>query len=334
MQKGLFLSVIVMTFAACSTYTFIDFEVLTPSDITIPNDIKTLAFVYRNTWTKTDTAKFNKQNSDNKKLKIYSNLIDICYEGFADIVVPAEKFDSVFYHKMEQEIIENRENITTLTWDTVNAICSRYGADILVVVERGKFTLEEKYRKNFEQHDIYNCINWDFLIKTYDPMHSTIIDTMIYKDSLSFNTLAVPYNNSDNITYELQRISYIIGQSYAKRTSPYWREVKRKLFISGNNILSAGYYYLQQDKLKVAIAVWQKLIEEGKPRIAAQACINISCAFEMMGDIENAKKYASLSLFHYKKNKHVKDEIKYAKNVTQQLQSRIIEEKNLNEQIN
>lgn len=333
MRKGLFYIAIVLLFSACGTYNMVNFEVLAPSEITIPKDVKTLAFVYRNTWTKADTADFNKKKLGDEEVNAYANLIDICYEGFADVIVPSERFDTLFYHKMEQEIIDDRDNIKKMNWDTINSICSRYGADILVVLESSKFSLEKEYRGNFEQQEIENRINWDFRISTYDPMYSVIVDTKNYQDSLTFNTLAIPNDLSDNVTYELERISYVIGQLYARRTSPHWKGVKRRLYVSGNKVFNAGHYYFQQDKLMTAIKVWQKLIDNGKPHLAARACLNVACVYEMMGDITNAKKYASLSLFHYRECKRVDEEIKYANKIIKELQNRIIEEKILDEQI-
>lgn len=333
MQKGLFYIAIVLLFSACGTYNMVNFEVLVPSEITIPKDVKTLAFVYRNTWTKADTADFNKKKLGDEEINAYANLIDICYEGFADVIVPSERFDTLVYHKMEQEIIEDRNSLKMLSWDTVNNICSKYGADILVVLESSRFYAEKDYRGNFGEQEIHNKIDWDFRISTYDPMYSKILDSKNYKDSLKFTTLAVPNDFSDNVKYELERVSYVIGQLYAKRTSPHWSGVKRRLYVSGNKVFSAGHYYFQEDKLKTAITVWQKLVDTGKSHLAARACLNVACAYEMMGDIKNAKKYASLSLFHYKECKRVDEEIKYANKIIKELQNRIIAEKILDEQI-
>lgn len=318
---------------ACAVFNTIDFEVLAPSEITIPTDVKTIAFVYRNTRSHADTAYSNKNKTGKYEDEMFKNLIDICYEGFTDVVLPTEKFDSVYFYTMEREIINDRSNIPPLSWDTVNSICSRLGADVLVVLENSSFVVSKEYQGSFDNPDIRNNIAWDFKITTYDPFYPKVIDHKTYKDSFTFSNL-VNYNEfSDPVDYELKRLSYSIGELYGMRINPYWRNISRHIYGSGNKTLTAGYYYFNEKKFKTAILVWKKLINNEKPKLAAKACINISSANEMLGNLEEAKKYASLSLFYYNKYKASDAELKYVRNLIRELQKRLIEVKILEKQI-
>lgn len=333
MRRLLISIAILLLLNACAVFNTINFEVLAPSEITIPTDVKTIAFVYRNTRTQADTAYSNKNNAGKSEEEMFNNLIDICYEGFTDVVVPTEKFDSVYFYTMEREIIKDRDNIPMLSWDTVNSICSRLGADVLVVLENSKFVVSREYMGTFDNPDIRNNIAWHFKITTYDPFYPKILDNKTYKDSIDFSFIVGSTEFSDPVGYELERLSYSIGELYGMRINPFWKNISRNIYSSGNKTLGAGYFYFNEKKFKTAILVWKKLIGDEKPQLAAKACINISSANEMLGNIEEAKKYASLSLFYYNKYKATKEELKYAKNLIRDLQRRLIELKILEKQL-
>lgn len=332
MRKLLISIFVLLLFNSCGVYNTIKFEVLSPSEITIPNDVKTVAFVHRNIWSKADTAYLNKNKIKEKEQKAYNELIKICYSGFSDVILPTERYDTVSFYQMKQEIIEDDENTPMLSWDTVNSICSRLGADILVVLENSKFKVSREYYGNFDTPEIHNSIAWNFIINTYDPLYSKILDHKIYRDSIDLSTLSAYDNYDENINYEIENLSYSIGELYAMRINPFWKEVTRKIYSTGNKTLSAGYFYFNNNKYKTAILVWKKLVDNKKAKLAARACINISTANEMIGNIEEAKKYASLSLFYYRKYNAPPEEVKYAKKLIKELQIRIIQQKILKEQ--
>lgn len=332
-MRRLFLSVIILLlFNACSVYNTINFEILSPSEITIPTDVKTIAFVYRNTWTQEDTAYLKKNKIEDKEVEEFTELIKVCYQGFSDIIIPTEKYDSVYFHIMKQEIIKDRKEIPLLNWDTVNSICSKLGADILFVLEKSKFIVSKEYLGDIQEPVIYNSIKWDFHIRCYDPLYSKILDSKVYNDSIDITNLMHADRFVDPMSFELERLSYSIGELYAMRINPHWKEISRKIYSTGNKKLSAGYFYYKSNKYKTAISVWKQLLTETKPKYAARACINISNANEMLGKIEEAKKYASLSLFYYNKFNVPKDEFEYVNRLIKKLQRRIIEQKILDEQ--
>lgn len=333
MRRLLISITILLLFNACAVFNTINFEVLAPSEITIPTDVKTIAFVYRNTRTQADTAYSNKNKTEKSEEEFFKNLIEICYEGFSDVIIPTEKFDSVSFYTMEREIIKDNDNIPMLSWDTVNSICSRLGADVLVVLENSKFIVSREVLGTYDNPGMRNNIAWDFKITTYDPFYPKILDNKTYKDSIDFSTIYVPTEYSDPVEYELKRLSYSIGELYGMRINPYWKNISRHIYSTGNNNLSAGYFYFNEEKYKTAILVWKDLIRDEKPKLAAKACINISSANEMLGNLEEAKKYASLSLFYYNKYKATKEELEYAKNLIRDLQRRLIEVKILEKQI-
>jgi len=324
--------ILALFFNSCAVYNTVSFEVLSPSEITVPTDVKTIAFVYRNTWTQADTSYLNKNKIENQEIEAFYELIKICYEGFSEVIVPTEKYDSVYFYMMDQEIIDDRQNIPLLNWDTVNNICSRLGADILVVLENGKFIISKEYLGDFENPDIHNNISWNFELRCYDPLYSKILDRKIYKDSVDLSNMISYGEFDDPVGFELERLSYSIGELYAMRINPYWKEVSRKIYNTGNKVLSAGMFYFNNEKYDTAISVWNKLIDNKNPKLAARACVNIASANEMLGNIEEAKKYASLSLFYYGKYKAPENEIKYSNNLIVELQRRIIENKILEEQ--
>lgn len=329
----LFLSILILLLCnSCALYNTINFEVLSPSELTIPSDVKTIAFVYRNTQTREDTTHLNKSKTNKQEKKAFEELVKICYTGFSDIIIPTERYDSVYFYKMKPEIIEDRTKTPLLSWDTINSICSKLGADVLVVLENSNFKVKKEIHGTFDQPDIRNNISWNFTFNTYDPLYSKLLDHKAYKDSVVMADYLTFEQFNNPLDFELERLSYSIGELYAMRINPYWRNISRRIYNTGNKILSAGYFYFNQTEHKTAISVWKKLVNDKNPRLASKACINIATAYEMMGIIEEAKKYAALSLFYYNKYKAKPQEIKYANTYIKDLQKRIIEQDILDKQ--
>ena len=292
-MRLLYICLLTILISSCSPYGHINFEAKKPAKIQIPKDTKSVCFVIRQTVPQKIHAIIdsNPKQKELYKYNLYMN--NICFEGFYDILNETNRFDRIMYYKTDVEVVTDSIELKPLNWIQVGQICNKTGSDILVVLEKSKFSIGA-----FDN----TIISWDYRFRCYDPYTFSIINDSSYANYKSYS------DNDDEYRYSIQEgkeiASYKLGEQYAKQITPEIVRIERLYYNKGNNLLRLGSYYLEQKQYNKALSVWKELIDNSKDKeIAYKACINISLAEEMRYNFKESIKYASLSLHYIDKQK-------------------------------
>jgi len=292
-MRLLYICLLTILISSCSPYGHINFEAKKPAKIQIPKDTKSVCFVIRQTVPQKIHAIIdsNPKQKELYKYNLYMN--NICFEGFYDILNETNRFDRIMYYKTDVEVVTDSIELKPLNWIQVGQICNITGSDILVVLEKSKFSIGA-----FDN----TIISWDYRFRCYDPYTFSIINDSSYANYKSYS------DNDDEYRYSIQEMkeiaSYKLGEQYAKQITPEIVRIERLYYNKGNNLLRLGSYYLEQKQYNKALSVWKELIDNSKDKeIAYKACINISLAEEMRYNFKESIKYASLSLHYIDKQK-------------------------------
>lgn len=303
---------------SCSPYGSIYINTQKPAKIYIPNDIKVVTFVIRNSITQIqdsfiNASKFNKEVYMNKQ-----SYYDISFEGFYDILNKTGRYERIMYYKEDAEILNDSIEQKPLNWISAGLICEKTGSDLLVVLEDPLLFLGISESGN-------NCFtSWVYKYRIYDPYNFKIIDEYLIKDSS-------PSDGNSSPDDEIQQRAYQLGQMMAERINPENILCERLYYNKGNSIIRLGAFYIEKGDYDTAISIWRKLLDSPvKAEWAFKACLNIAMAEELKGDFSSSLRYATMSMNYLKLMKYEDKDMNLVKERLEILKERIIEEDRLN----
>lgn len=312
--------------ASCTTLSIYSFQGLKAPGVIIPDDVKTMAFVDRNTSFKidsvsqlylmntnllTDTTDYNTVFSKN------------CYLGFTENLSEYLVVDSMPFIQLEKKEMKGNRDYKPMKWELVDSICESTGSDVLICLE--DIQLFNKYSV-IEDVIFYGItdVNYYAVWRIYDPLNQTYLDEQIVLDSLFTEVTSPSYNRL--IEQELPKrkelftdVSYQIGNQYSDLLAPKWIDISRKYFVSGDDRLAISKYYIDRGDWETPITLWTEISNEDDGKLAGRACYNLAVASEVKGDFVMANQWIRKSIFYYKQLKSLPSEFKFVKEYTLEL---------------
>jgi hypothetical protein len=261
-----------------------------------------------------------KQNTDSLPL--------FCLAALNEDIVNKEFFKNVSIHINSTNKNDDFFLIQPLLPDTVNALCKRYDADVVLSLDR--FKVNDKIA---ELH--YSDVNSYYmaLVARYETQWSvhypgnnkytsaTFRDT-IYWDKESANRREALASLPERKDALVDGALYV-GQNMIKRLIPYWEKNERYFFSNSNKKMKEGMDSVYAKKWDGAIHIWKSAIPSAGNSLKAKLANNIAIAYEIKGDIRNALDYAIQS-FSFIKSATLTDEktISFISNYVKQLSKR------------
>lgn len=320
-MRKLYVLLMMIAFSSCSPYGLIRLKTTQPANINISKEIKSVCFVIRHTVSKElyESSNFNIINFN----KINQPIYDLCFEGFYDELNKTNRFSKIMYYNTDLEVIPIGTEPQPINWVKVGKICSETGADIIIVLEKADLSAGLSDSLNM------NVVVWNYKFRCYDPYRFSILNDTVISDYETFSRIGegVDYFLDD----EKMIRSYNLGKMYANNIIPKKVIVDRLYYNKNNNLLHLGSYYIEQKQASNAILLWKKIIEkESRSKdMLYKICINISLAYEIDNNLQEALKYASLSL-HYITKKDKDNRKKLSIDLIKSLKERINYDKILN----
>jgi hypothetical protein len=229
-----------------------------------------------------------------------------------------------------------------LDWNTVNEICNKHQTDALLSVEffdtdfiltnnpvrvetsteTGKPGIKVEFRAT-----AVAVINMG--IRLYDAANRVILDEYQTTRRMNFDAQGSTMQAAVNLLLDkmeaTNRASYDAGFFYGQRITPTYYQVTRYFFDKPKKALGAGVRYSSVADWRGAIDAWMPVVNNGKRKHAGRAAYNIAVAYEVLGDLENAKEWAARS--------HTEFAEKEADEYYKMLSNRVREERLVSEQI-
>ncbi len=331
----------VIFFLLFSSSAWVNLTLIRPSELVLADYIKTIAIIDRTKQEDSPRNQFEQVITGEVFRQDEQAVLKIA-EGFTDACSGMNRFITV---RTPEKYIANGTKTTfptPLEWNAISDLCSKYQADAVLSIEvfDSDFILTNNPVSISVKDDHGNLSTRvefkatgvaviNFGIRLYDAANRTIIDEYQTSHRLNFDaqaaTLQAALNQLLNKVEAINRASFDVGFLYGQRITPTYYTVTRYFFDKPKKELGAGVRYSEVADWQNAINAWLKVVEKGDRKEAGRAAFNIAVAHEVLGDLEEARKWAARS--------HTEFEEKDADEYYRQLTNRIREEAVLQAQL-
>lgn len=320
---------------------WVKLTLIRPSELVLPEHIRTIAIIDR---TMPDENPQNKleQIITGEVMHQDEQAIIRLNDGFIEACSGMNRFQPV---RTAERYAGNGTKTTfpsLLEWNTVSDICNKHQTDALLSIEifDSDFILTNNPVKIDIKDDNGNLTTRvefkatgvaviNIGIRLYDASNRIILDEYQTNYRLNFDaqaaTLQAALNQLLDKVEAINRASFDAGFIYGQRITPTYYRVTRYFFDRPKKELGAGVRYSEVADWKSAINAWSKVVEKGDRKDAGRAAYNIAVAYEVLGDLEEAKRWAARS--------HTEFEEKDADEYYKMLADRIREEAVVSRQI-
>jgi len=232
----------------------------------------------------------------------------------------------------ERYTVNAKKNVfpTPLAWDEISSLCKKHQADAILSIEIFDSDFIVTNPAQIIMQAVEGTINpgrgidlngiaiVNFGIRLYDPVGKKIADE--YQVTHRMNVNAGAYSAQDAVNYVMNKVEavnqagYFAGRTYGERITPSYYSVVREFYNKPrkNIDLRMGVRRSEVADWSGAIEAWNRALN-AKRRIAGRAAYNIAVGWEVLGDIEKAKEWASRSYTDYneKRAKYYYDQLVY-----------------------
>lgn len=299
-------------FSSCSKYGYVNLSYPLEPKVYLPEGVDEIAVVNRSL-----------TNEDAKEGKIREAILSTEIAG-SDRLASDECIKGVFAasqnwrgkvivipEELSLEGTGTREVPELLDWDLVAEICRKEKTDALLVLETFDSNTDLLKKAAVEQVSAILAtgkpvvktpdhvkMNVACFWRLYEPASKTIIDQYQHNSTMSFNLIGgIPPPDA------LPKTAYDAGLTYINRFLPSYYTVRRELYKRAKgpskHQFRAGYRRAEVANWQGAVELWDELSENQRRKTAGRACLNIGVANEVLGNTEEALKWAQRSYEFY-----------------------------------
>jgi hypothetical protein len=331
---------------ACSKRT-VSLQAMRPAEITFPSYVKTLVLV--------DRTKFNKS-----AVNILEGVLtgELPGEDKAAMQEAMASLQTALMHsprfqvKLASEILEGN-SITSafpepITWTKIEALCSLYNADAVVAFEmfdsdfiltngKRKKTKEvkdangKKQEVEVDEYYAQGVANVAIGFRLYDPKAHTIVDQQRFTQTRTWdaagNTIQEALAALIIKSEASKQVARSASDAYAFKIAPMPIYIQREFYAKSrkSETLEEGARQGEVSDWEGAIETWEKGLNKGKKKDRGKIAYDMAVAYEVLGDLESAKKWAQKSYVDYGNKK--------ARNYSKTIEYRMREEEKLKKQM-
>ncbi len=205
-----------------------------------------------------------------------------------------------------------------LNWEEVEELCNKYQSDALVsletydsdfIVTKGTKVVDKKDSegKVIKSTEYYaeGIATVKIGMRIYDPIARTIVDEAHYSDNKRWyatgRSVADALLQLIDSKEAVKQVSFSIGNYYGRRISPSWIRVSREFYRKpkSNTFLSQGGRQADVGDWDGALESWLKAATSQNSKIAGRAAVNVALGYEVLGDLQEASKWAMKSYTDY-----------------------------------
>lgn len=258
-------------------FNSIQFEVLTPSEIIVPENIKTVALInrdlnckdtslvlynYMNNWYKMDTI---------KNLKLTNE----CIYHLAKLLIKDGKFEQIVNYS--DTAIQTRQLLNNLNQ---NAFSDSTSADLCIFLDSLRFSGIPVPENPNLYHTKVN-LNWSYTFQSDSTYHTfNRNDSIVYNDT---------FRLISNRGIKLYLTSYLylsckdIGNFIGAKLIPTWNPVQQIYYRSNNPDMRKAEKFIQNKEWLKAAEILNEKTKSKNKKLAAKARYNIALTCEMQG---------------------------------------------------
>ncbi len=295
---------------------WVNLTLVRPSEIRLPEHIRTIALIDR---TLQDDTPQNiiEQTLTGEYFRQDEQAVFQAAEGFIEACAGLEKYLTV--RTSERYLSDGNASSfpSAMEWTGISEICERHQADAVLSVEifdtdfimtNMPVKLEDAGANETGlpklQYNASGIAVIDFGVRLYDPSTKTILDEYRTTCRMNFQSrgtsLQAAINQMIDKTSAINQASYDAGYRYAQRITPTYFVATRYFYDRPKRVLGTGVRKSEVADWQGAMNSWMKVIDTGSERQAGRAAYNIAVAYEVLGDLEKAREWASRSYTDYR----------------------------------
>ncbi len=298
----------------------ISFNVLAPAVVDIPTYIQTVAIIDRSV-------------PENEKKNILEGILtgegpdqdklatQFAIDGLNSMLQNSSRYQAVRTSETMLGSETGRDFPQPLSWDIIKELCTRYEVDGIIslesydsdfIVTNGSRLVNKKIgERTIKVPEFYANgvakVNLGF--RFYDPEQTSIIDQFHYTHTMDWDvggsSIQAAIEGLLNRNAALKEVSYNAGVMYGERISPAWFRVTRDYFrrAKGNPDLAAGARMMESNDWDRAIEALTRATEARHRKTRGRAAHNLAVVYEILGDLDQAKEWATTAWGVYKNRK-------------------------------
>lgn len=202
-----------------------------------------------------------------------------------------------------------------LDWSKIEALCQKYDCDAVVAIEifdsdflvtNGNKKVKKKVKENGEEVEkevteyfAEGVANVTLGFRLYDPKAKSIVDQQVFTTTHTWrakgNSVTDAVSQLIAKTEAAKYVATLGGSDYAYKIAPMPVKITREFYAKAKSTpeLELGSRKADVNDWQGAIDSWKSAVNYAKRKDAGKLCYNIAIAYEVLGDFNNAKQWAS-----------------------------------------
>jgi len=298
----------------------ISFNVLAPAVVDIPTYIQSVAIIDRSV-------------PENEKKNILEGILtgegpdqdklatQVTIDGLNSMLQNSSRYQAVRTSETMKGSETGRDFPAPLSWEIIEELCAKYEVNGIIslesydsdfIITNGSRLVNKKVgERTIKVPEFYANgvakINLGF--RFYDPEQKSIIDQFHFTHTMDWDvggsSIQAAFEGLLNRNEGLKEVSYNAGIIYGERISPSWYRVTRDYFrkSKGNPDLAEGARMMESNDWDRAIASLMRAAEAKHRKTRGRAAHNLAVVYEILGDLDQAKEWATTAWGRYKNKK-------------------------------
>lgn len=272
------------TLASCVSVQTITFDQLCPAEVSLPGQVQAVGIVNNMPsipQAKGNVATMGNLNGDGKQTA----------EAFAGALADSRYFNQVIIcdSALNGQPVADDAELRGLSREEVRRLTDDLRVDML-------FSLERVFVQNVRKELYYPGLPepWPVVqtrvtpvLSIYSPVRERPLRVVAPTDSLDWDLDQMPSDKE-----LLEYVADFSAQLLTRQVVPYWEQTSRAYFTGGCVEMRDAAVCVNEGDWEGAKALWLSLYEHRKSgKVKGRAALNLALASEMLGNLEEAKKW-------------------------------------------
>ena len=328
----IFFGLTVLLLQACaSIYTVVEFEVLEPATVSLPEEVSQLIVLNRAPISLNSFEQEDVKGLEEKHLEILDTLIiKSIQRGLLNVFreSPIERFHRPIWLDERRKDTAKLDDLL-LTRREVDNICRENGGDAIISLEAYSMDYEDHFQSFSDSYftatkywEISNIINWSiYLPGSPKPFDSyTMVDTLYFTEVLD-GELIRRYTAAQM----LSEAFYKSGRSYGRYLVPVWSNTSRSIYKGKEEELRKASKLTNKGDWDQAYDIWEGLSKTDNNTAGAKALYNMAIFHELEDQLDLASRLVDEAL--------QKDTLELIRSYKEEIDTRLLNQKELYKQV-
>ncbi|MFH0758716.1 MAG: DUF6340 family protein [Bacteroidota bacterium] len=299
----LVLLALLVVHGCASIFSVVDFEVLEPATVSLPENVNQLIILNRAPYTLDSFKEEDRKGMGGEQLIVLDTLIvNSMNRGLLDVLrqSPVERFHHPYWIADRRMDTSSMENLI-LTKREVDALCREMKADAILSLEsysmdfnqKGYYFLDAPGVPMTKYYEVSDKVSWMIYLpgspKPFDTY--TLADTLFFTEILDGEIV----NNFTAATM-IQETFYHSGARYGRYLVPVWVHTSRSLFKGRDDSLKQAAKLTDLGDWDKAYSIWKKLTESKDSTLVSKAYHNMAVFYELEDNLDSANLFISRAM--------------------------------------